>query len=165
MFGNSPVNSIRVAGVVLSITVRTGKKGQKYAFLSLSDQQGAFEVTLFSEIYAKSIGILKEGELLAIDVMIKKEDEQIRLTANNIYKLDDLQPFTKISLKISKSTIIKGLLDEIKMLPTGNCEVSLEIEEDILGAHTTISVGKKAVNTQVYQQLTAWSGEIMQIMD
>ncbi|MEI6628261.1 MAG: DNA polymerase III subunit alpha, partial [Alphaproteobacteria bacterium] len=102
MFASSTTNTIRTAGVVLNITVRTGKKGQKYAFLGLSDQQGNFEITLFSEIYTKSIDLLKEGELLAIDVTVKKEEEQIRLTANNIYKLDDLQPFTKITLKINQ---------------------------------------------------------------
>ncbi len=157
MFASSTTNTIRTAGVVLNITVRTGKKGQKYAFLGLSDQQGNFEITLFSEIYTKSIDLLKEGELLAIDVTIKKEEEQIRLTANNIYKLDDLQPFTKITLKINQDTIVKGLLDEIKSLPAGKCEVYLEISKEILGAITTISLGKKAINTHVYQQLTAWS--------
>jgi DNA polymerase-3 subunit alpha len=157
MFANSTSNTIRTAGVVLSITVRTGKKGQKYAFLGLSDQQGNFEITLFSEIYTKSIDLLKEGELLAIDVTIKKEEEQLRLTANSIYKLDDLQPFTKITLKIDKDTIVKGLLDEIKSLPPGKCEVYLEISKELLGANTTVSLGKKAINTNIYQQLTAWS--------
>lgn len=155
-FTTSSANSIRVAGVILSVTVRTGKKGQKYAFLSLSDQSSAFEVTLFSEIYSKSLDILKEGTLLALDVTIKKEEEQVRLTANSIYRLDDLQPFTKISLKINKNTLMKGLLDEIKALPSGNCEVLLEIGKEILGSQTTISIGKKAINTSVYQQLTAW---------
>ncbi len=157
MFASSTTNTIRTAGVVLNITVRTGKKGQKYAFLSLSDQQGNFEITLFSEIYTRSIDLLKEGELLAIDVTVKKEEEQLRLTANNIYKLDDLQPFTKITLKINHETIINGLLDEIKSLPAGKCEVYLEISKEILGANTTVSLGKKAINTHVYQQLTAWS--------
>ncbi len=157
MFASSTTNTIRTAGVVLNITVRTGKKGQKYAFLGLSDQQGNFEITLFSEIYTKSIDLLKEGELLAVDVTVKKEEEQIRLTANNIYKLDDLQPFTKITLKINQNTIVKGLLDEIKSLPAGKCEVYLEISKEILGAITTISLGKKAINTHIYQQLTAWS--------
>lgn len=156
-FTTLSATSVRVAGVILSVTVRTGKKGQKYAFLSMSDQNGAFEVTLFSEIYTKSLEILKEGTLIAIDATMKKEEEQLRLTANNIYKLDDLQPFTKISIKIDKNTIVKGLLDEIKALPAGNCDVSLEIDEDILGIHTTISLGKKAINTHIYQQLTAWS--------
>ena len=156
-FATLSATSVRVAGVILSVTVRTGKKGQKYAFLSMSDQSGAFEVTLFSEIYTKSLEILKEGTLIAIDATMKNEEEQIRLTANSIYRLDDLQPFTKISIKIDKNTIVKGLLDEIKALPAGNCDVSLEIDADILGIHTTISLGKKSINTHIYQQLTAWS--------
>ncbi len=158
MFASSPINSIRVAGVVLSITVRTGKKGQKYAFLSLSDQQGSFEVTLFSEIYTSSQDLLKEGTLLALDINIKKDDEHIRLTANNIYKLDDLQPFTQITLKINSSSLLKGLLEEIKVLPTGACKVYLEISKDILQAVTTVYLGKKAINTHIYQQLMSWSG-------
>ena len=156
MFASSPVNAMRVAGVVLSITVRNSKRGQKYAFLSLSDQQGSFEVTLFSEIYTSSLDLLKEGTLLAIDVTIKKDEEQLRLTANNIYKLDDLQPFTNITLKIRDDKPVKSLLDEIKVLPPGACEICLQIPKEILGAATTVNLGKRAINTHIYQQLMAW---------
>lgn len=156
MFSSSPLNAMRVAGVVLSITVRNSKRGQKYAFLSLSDQQGAFEVTLFSEIYASSLDLLKEGTLLALDVTLKKDDEQLRLTANQIYKLDDLQPFTNITLKISEAKPLKGLLDEIKALSSGSCEICLQIPKEVLGAAATVNLGRKAINTQIYQQLMAW---------
>lgn len=158
-FANISASHIRVAGVLLNITVRTGKKGQKYAFLSLSDQEGTYEVTLFSEIYNQSLELLKEGTLLAIEVAIKKDNEQLRLTANKIYKLDDLQPFTSISLKITNNKSIKGLLDEIQALPTGACEVLLEVSKDSIGIPATISLGKKAINTHVYHQLMTWCEE------
>ncbi len=158
-FVNISASHIRVAGVLLSITVRTGKKGQKYAFLSLSDQEGTYEVTLFSETYNQSLELLKEGNLLAIEAAIKKDNEQLRLTANKIYKLDDLQPFTSISLKITNNKSIKGLLDEIQALPSGSCEVILEISKDSVGIPATISLGKKAINTHIYHQLMTWCEE------
>jgi len=157
MFTAVSVGNIRVAGVLLSTTVRTGKKGQKYAFLSLSDQEGTYEVTLFSEIYSQSIELLKAGNLLAIEVAIKKDNEQLRLTANKIYNLNDMQPFTSISLKVASDKPIKGLLDEIQALPGGACEVLLEFSKDSLGIPATVSLGKKSINTHVYHQLMAWS--------
>ncbi len=156
MFETISTSHIRVAGVLLSITVRTGKKGQKYAFLSLSDQEGTYEVTLFSEIYSQSLELLKEGNLLAVEVAIKKDNEQLRLTANKIYNLNDLQPFTSINLKISNNKPIKGLLDEIQSLPTGSCEVLLEISKDSIGIPAIISLGKKAINTHIYHKLMTW---------
>lgn len=147
---------IRVAGVVLSTTVRTGKNGQKYAFLNLSDQDGAYEVTLFSEVYSKHIELIAAGSLIAVEVNVRKDNEQIRLTANKIYKLDELQPFTHLNLKIPANKPIQGLLEDIKELPFGACEINLEISPDIIGAATTISLGKKAINAHVYHQLMAW---------
>jgi DNA polymerase-3 subunit alpha len=158
MFATISNGNIRVAGVLLNTTVRTGKKGQKYAFLSLSDQEGTYEVTLFSEIYSQSIDLLKEGNLLAIEVLIKKDNEQLRLTANKIYNLNDLQPFTSISLKVNNDKSIKGLLDEIQALPAGSCEVLLELSPDAIGIPATVSLGKYAINTHVYHQLMAWCG-------
>lgn len=159
VFATSSSNAIRIAGVLLSMTVRTGKTGQKYAFLSMSDQEGNFEVTLFSEVYSQFLNLLIEGSLLVLEVSIKKDAEQIRLTANKIYKLDDLQPFTSINLKISQNKPIKGLLDEIKSLPAGTCEVILEILQDSIGIPATISLGKKAINTPIYHQLMTWCEE------
>ncbi len=149
-------SAIRMAGVVLSTTVRTGKNGQKYAFLNLSDQDGAYEVTLFSEVYSKHLELINAGSLIAVEVNIKKDNEQIRLTANTIYKLDELQPFTNLNLKIPANKSIHGLLEDIKELPAGSCEINLEISPDIIGALTTVSLGKKAINAHVYHQLMAW---------
>lgn len=156
MFAAVSTGHIRVAGVLLSTTVRTGKRGQKYAFLSLSDQEGTYEVTLFSEIYNQSIDLLKEGNLLAIEAGIKKDNEQLRLTANKIYNLNDLQPFTSISLKISNNKPIRGLLEEIQALPIGSCEVLLELSSDTVGIPATVSLGKYAINTHIYHQLMTW---------
>jgi DNA polymerase-3 subunit alpha len=149
-------SAIRMAGVVLSTTVRTGKNGQKYAFLNLSDQDGAYEVTLFSEVYSKHLELINAGSLIAVEANIKKDNEQIRLTANKIYKLDELQPFTKLNLKIPANKPIHGLLEDIKELPVGSCEINLEISAEIIGIPTTISLGKKAINAHVYHQLIAW---------
>lgn len=150
------LSSVRMAGVVLATTVRTGKSGQKYAFLSLSDNDGSFEVTLFSEIYKNHQEILTPGSIIAIEVSIRRDNEQIRMTANKIYKLDELQPFTKLNLKIKKDKTIKGLLEDINELPSGACEIILEIDADIIGIETVVSLGKKAINTHVYHQLMAW---------
>lgn len=156
MFATISTGQCRVAGVLLSTTVRTGKRGQKYAFLSLSDQEGTYEVTLFSEVYNQSVDLLKEGNLLAIEIGIKKDNEQLRLTANKIYNLNDLQPFTSINLKVSNDKPIKGLLEEIQALPIGSCEVLLELSSDTVGVQATVSLGKYAINTHVYHQLMAW---------
>lgn len=149
-------SQIRVAGVILGTTVRTGKNGQKYAFLSLSDNDGAFEITLFSDVYKTYQEMLIPGSLIAAELNIRRDNEQLRVTANKIYKLDDLQPFTELKIKIDHNKSIKGLLEDIKELPDGTCEISLEMSDVIIGITVTVFLGKKSINTHSYQQLMAW---------
>src|SRR5690606_15920268 len=49
---NKAVASYQMAGVILKKQEKMSQKGNKYAFLQLSDPTGIYEVTLFSELLA-----------------------------------------------------------------------------------------------------------------
>ncbi|HTH16159.1 MAG TPA: DNA polymerase III subunit alpha [Magnetospirillum sp.] len=79
---------VKLAGSLLAKQERTSAKGSRYAFLTLSDSSGMFEVTVFSETLAASRELLEAGGPLLLEVDAKLEDEQLRLTCQRIASLD-----------------------------------------------------------------------------
>ena len=57
----------KLAGVVLSKQERASKNGNKFAFVQLSDQGGAFEVTFFSELLAQRRDQLEPGQAVLVE--------------------------------------------------------------------------------------------------
>ena len=79
---------INLAGVISSSKVRTNQKGNKYAFIQLSDQKGVFEITAFSEVLSVSQDLLKAGTAVLIRCDARLEEGGVRLLASRIQSLD-----------------------------------------------------------------------------
>jgi DNA polymerase-3 subunit alpha len=79
---------VRLAGSLLSKQERTSAKGNRFAFLQLSDASGMFEVTCFSEVLASARELLEQGGPLLLEVDAQLQDEQLRLTCQRISSLD-----------------------------------------------------------------------------
>ncbi len=82
-------SALRMAGIVTSCKQRRSPKG-RFAFLSLSDQSGAYEVSIFDEtLLDSSRELLEAGTLLFIKAEGKRDESGVRLIAREIRKLDD----------------------------------------------------------------------------
>ncbi|MFZ4761413.1 MAG: DNA polymerase III subunit alpha [Alphaproteobacteria bacterium] len=88
-----------LAGVLVSKQERKSAKGNRFAFIQLSDTSGVFEVMLFSELLALHRDHLETGKLLLIQAdaqmqasggQEQREGEAIRLTAVNIQLLESV---------------------------------------------------------------------------
>ncbi|MCC7305199.1 MAG: DNA polymerase III subunit alpha [Alphaproteobacteria bacterium] len=79
---------VQMAGVLLRKQEKISAKGNKFAFLQLSDPTGIFEVTLFSEMLAQSREFLEAGQSLLLTVDAEQREDQVRFTAQKIEKLD-----------------------------------------------------------------------------
>ncbi len=79
---------IKMAGTVVSKRERFGKRGNKYAFVALSDDTGGFEVMMFSEVLSDSKELLESGAPLLLTVDAKIEDEKVRLLASKVDSLE-----------------------------------------------------------------------------
>ncbi len=91
---------VKLAGSLLAKQERTSAKGSRYAFLTLSDATGMFEVTVFSETLAASRELLEAGGPLLLEVDAKLEEEQLRLTCQRISSLDQEAARAAAGLKI-----------------------------------------------------------------
>ena len=82
------VSRLKMAGIVVAMRERVGKSGRHYAFAEFSDATGSFEVTIFSELLAQIRDLLEVNQPLLLTVEARAEDEQLRLTAQEIGSLD-----------------------------------------------------------------------------
>jgi DNA polymerase-3 subunit alpha len=87
---NRPVARIRMAGVLVKKSEKvSSKSGNKFAFLTLSDASGVYEVVLFSEILSRSRPFLEPGTSLLLTADAEQKEEQIRLTVQDLKPLEE----------------------------------------------------------------------------
>ena len=106
-----------MAGVLLKKQEKMSQKGNKYAFLQLSDPTGIFEVTIFSETLNNAREYLVAGTALLLNVEVEQTEDQIRYTSHKLQPLEDALEGKIHEIHIHLSTgdaapKIKKLLDE-----------------------------------------------------
>ena len=78
-----------MAGVVINKQERVAKSGNRFAFVSLSDSTGVYEVTLFSELLATSRDLLEPGKSVVLMVDVQVQGEDMRLTCHQVKPLEE----------------------------------------------------------------------------
>jgi DNA polymerase-3 subunit alpha len=79
----------KIAGIVLNEKQRITRTGSRMAWVKLTDAAGAVEVTVFSEVLARSRDLLAPGRAILVTVDLKLEGESLRVTASDVASLDD----------------------------------------------------------------------------
>ncbi len=80
--------NIRLCGSVLDIKERSNKDGRKYAFITVSEINLQYELSIFSENLGKYRYLLKEGNLLIFDIDILVNNNEPRYVIRSIKQLD-----------------------------------------------------------------------------
>ena len=91
---------IKLAGTVIDRMERTSAKGNRFAFVQCSDQSGAFELTVFSELLGSKRSLLEPGQAVLISADGRLDGEQVKLTAQTVEKLDDAVANAAAGLRI-----------------------------------------------------------------
>ncbi|MDP1752472.1 MAG: DNA polymerase III subunit alpha, partial [Reyranella sp.] len=91
---------IKLAGTVIDRMERTSAKGNRFAFVQCSDQSGAFELTVFSELLGSKRNLLEPGQAVLISADGRLDGEQVKLTAQTVEKLDDAVANAAAGLRI-----------------------------------------------------------------
>jgi DNA polymerase-3 subunit alpha len=141
----------KMAGIVVSVRERVGKSGRRYAFAEFSDATGSFEATIFSETLALSRDLLGVNQPLLLTVEVRAEDEQLRLTAQEIVSLDKAAARAVKGLRIVVDSAaplasVRRILDET---PAGRHKIRLtallEDREVDLGLPEGRTLGQQAM--------------------
>ncbi len=91
---------VKLAGTVVTKKERTSAKGNRYAFVGLSDTSGAYEVTVFSETLSAAREFLEVGQSVFIKATLQPDEGGIRFLANEFMPLATAAARTVENLRI-----------------------------------------------------------------
>ena len=91
---------IKLAGTIIDRQERTSAKGNRFAFIQCSDQSGAFELTVFSDLLSSKRNLLEPGQAVLVSADGRLDGEQVKLTAQTVEKLEDAVANAAAGLRI-----------------------------------------------------------------
>ena len=129
--GRGSATRFKVPGIVTARQERTSAKGNRFAFLQLSDTTGSYEVTVFSELLAVHRDLMVAGQALIVTLDVQKTGDEIRLTCQGIEPLDTAVENSAAGLKImlSSGDGVPVLRDLLARERRGRGQISIVIAE------------------------------------
>ncbi|MBT5263728.1 MAG: DNA polymerase III subunit alpha [Rhodospirillaceae bacterium] len=125
---------MNVAGVVVNARIRTNQRGNRYAFVQLTDQEGVFEIVVFAETLASSRELLEAGKavLVRADARFDESGGSVRLAASKIEPLEEAVSQTDAGLKIHirESTPLTSLRNMIEGEKRGRGKIKFVVHTD-----------------------------------
>jgi DNA polymerase III subunit alpha len=100
MLSRGAPGRIKLAGTVIDRMERTSAKGNRFAFVQCSDQSGAFEFMVFSELLGSKRDLLEAGQAVLVSVDGRLDGEQVKLLAQSVDKLEDAVANSAAGLRI-----------------------------------------------------------------
>jgi len=156
--GRAP-QRVNLAGSVTSKQIRVSQRGNRFAFVQLTDQTGVFEVTMFSDVLAEAMTLLESEKPLLISANLKVEDNGPRLLAARVQYLDDAVAAWHggVALWLQDETPLTALKDALREDGLGKAEVKLQALID--GNEVSIGVpGRFRLSGELRQQLRRMPG-------
>ncbi len=148
---------LRMAGIVIGKQERVSQRGNRFAFVQLSDATGVVEVMLFSEILQASRELLDSGEPLLMTVTADvKEGEDPRFLGQAIRLLDEAAAQTDAGLKLYMNNDkplenLKSVLERDAARGKGRVSLVLdlddgqELEVELPGAYQISPLVRQAI--------------------
>ncbi len=137
MVTSSTPKALRIAGAVMGKDERKSARGNRFAFVQLSDPSALYEVTVFSEVLAQNRDKLEPGAAVALTVEARKDGEQLRIQVQGVQPIDDAVAdaaatslkvfiadpgaFSSIHARLSRSDVLRG---------SGPVTVVMDLEEE-----------------------------------
>ncbi len=94
----------KIAGIVVGKKERNSARGNRFAFVQLSDQSGMFEVMVFSDVLSSARPHLDSGSPLLMTIDGREDGDNLRLTAQAIEPLDQAVAHAAAGLRIRLDT-------------------------------------------------------------
>ena len=129
---NENVKKIRLCGSVLDVKERSNKDGRKYAFVTVSEINAQYELSIFSENLSKFRYLLKEGNLIIFDIDILINNNEPRYIIKSMKKLES--EFNNLDKKIEIFIQSENLLELKDQLFSSKrpakCKISIFLNVD-----------------------------------
>ncbi len=121
---------VKLAGTVVGKKERTSARGNRFAFVQLSDASGMYEITLFSEVLAQARDLLETGKAVLVTADAKRDGEGVRLLGNRIQLLEEVAASAAPTLRVHliEETALAGVKTAIAGIPKGRGSISLVLD-------------------------------------
>jgi DNA polymerase-3 subunit alpha len=129
--GRGGTTRFKLAGIVTARQERTSAKGNRFAFLSLSDLTGSYDVTVFSELLAMHRDLMVAGQGLVLTVDVDTRNGDNRLTCAGLERLDKAVENAAAGLRIlvDRPDAIARLREILSAEKKGRGEINVVITE------------------------------------
>ncbi|MBT3901517.1 MAG: hypothetical protein HOF20_01530, partial [Pelagibacteraceae bacterium] len=119
---------------------RSNKDGRKYAFVTVSEINSQYELSIFSENLSKFRYMLKEGNLLIFDIDLVMNNKEPRYIIKSIKKLEnefnDVNKNIKIFIQSENLLEFKDQLLSNKKSSRCNVSIFLNIDNKLISLKT-----------------------------
>ena len=121
----------RIAAVVSHKQERTSAKGNRFAFIGMSDQSGQFEAIVFSELLASHGELLTAGSVVLAELEVENSAESLRARLVAVQALDDVadRDQTGIRIEMNQDAPIGKLKERIPEQGRGEIYIALKLDD------------------------------------
>lgn len=126
-----PMLRVQLAGVLLRKSEKISQKsGNKFAFLTLSDTSGVYEVLLFSEVLSRSREFLEVGKSILLSADVEMKEDALRLTVQDVKPLDEMliDKVHEVALTLDHSNQMDALKKALTTAGEGKSSVTITIQ-------------------------------------
>lgn len=111
--------SVRIVGIVTSVTVKTTRKNDKMAFFSLEDKYGEIECIAFPTQFDKNSSRIREDRALCIEGNVSlREDEDPKIIVDRIFELIENSDYEITASNITDRSNINKQTEKINAPPS-----------------------------------------------
>jgi DNA polymerase-3 subunit alpha len=155
-----PMVTAKIAAVVVKKNEKRSDRG-RFAFVTVSDRTGVFDVTVYTEPLMQYRDILTPGNLLAFNVDVQWREQEPRFIVRTCQSLDQAmaKSINKVHLALSPKADAVKLSQYLAKCGQGSIKVSLDVPLQDQPGTATLSFpqGIKLMDTDI-QALRAFSG-------
>ncbi|HCP82500.1 MAG TPA: DNA polymerase III subunit alpha, partial [Octadecabacter sp.] len=122
----------KMAGTVAGRQERKSARGNRFAFVQLSDPTGQYEVTMFSDTLEASRDFLETGAQVVLSVEATMESEQLKLLGRSVSPID-------LAVADAGSTGLRVFLGDPSAIPTVDEILQNAIRDKVKGGRGPIT--------------------------
>ena len=138
ILSNNRMTKSRVVGSILDIKDRTSKDGNKYAFITLSDKNNQYELTIFGDTLLYNSDLIYEGSLVIFDIDIFNNENGKRMIIKKVHSLE--KEINSKSFKHTLTLTEEKQIDIIKNLLTNRTPNMNSISINLISNKSKINI-------------------------
>ncbi|NCM97392.1 MAG: DNA polymerase III subunit alpha, partial [Rhodobacterales bacterium] len=118
----------KIAGSVASRKEKKSARGNRYAFVQLSDPSGLYEVTVFADVLETARDLLEPGMNVVLSVKAELEGDTLKLLANSVQPIDQVAAeagASALRINLGRAEAAAAVASLLDRLPPGRIKAQI----------------------------------------